>query len=226
MSEARRARLLGSGGGYKAGEESRSYTAWLWLDRGALGVAPFLLLELKPTSLLLPLRDFLYRHTLILARSSQLYQKVPSTMHLKPLIYKMRYPPNPLALSVKLRLHPPIPDPVHLELEPQPRAINRHLEREVEVVKLNAPRGSQPREQAPRHGVEVRRERAHVREVACVGRGRVVGLGGDEVVRHHEGLARAEVPGVVEGDGLEGGDRLALVQLANLARTWLDPEKK
>lgn len=111
---------------------------------------------------------------------------------------------------MKLRLHPPIPHPINLKLEPQPRTINRHLKRKVEVIKLDTARRRQPREEAARHGVEVRGEGAHVGEVARVGGGRVVGLAGDEVVGHDEGLAWAEVAGVVEGDGLGGGYGLAL----------------
>lgn len=111
---------------------------------------------------------------------------------------------------MKLRLHPPIPDPINLELKTQPRTINRHLERKVQVIKLDAPRRRQPREQAPRHGVQVRGEGAHVREVTRVSGGRLVSLAGYEVVGHDEGLARAEVAGVVEGDGLGGGYGLAL----------------
>ena len=112
---------------------------------------------------------------------------------------------------MKLRLHPSIPNPINLELKSQSRTINRHLQREVQIVKLHTPRGRQPRKQTPRHGVQVCCESAHVREVPCVGGGRVIGLAGDKVVRHNEGLARAEVAGVVEGDGLERGNSLALV---------------
>lgn len=64
---------------------------------------------------------------------------------------------------VKVRLHPPVPDPVDLELEPEARAVDDHLEREVEVVELDAARRREPREEAARHGAQVRRQRAHMR---------------------------------------------------------------
>lgn len=47
-------------------------------------------------------------------------------------------------------------------------------------------------------------------EVARVGGGRVVSFAGYEVVGNDEGLAWAEVAGVVEGDRLGGGYGLAL----------------
>lgn len=102
---------------------------------------------------------------------------------------------------MKLRLHPPIPHPINLQLKTQPRTINNHLERKIQVIKLHAPRGRQTREQTPRHGVEVRRQRAHVYQVACVRHRRLVRVAGDEVVCYDEGLSRSEVARVVECDG-------------------------
>ena len=61
-----------------------------------------------------------------------------------------------------------------------------------------------------------------MRQVARVGRRRVVSLAGDEVVRHCEGLAGAEIAGVVEGNRLEGGYGLALVRLVNTTEPNLD----
>jgi len=76
-----------------------------------------------------------------------------------------------------------------------------HLEREIQVVKLHTPRRRQPREQALGHGAQIRRQRAHVDQVARVGGGRRVRLARDQVVRHDEGLPGPEVARVVEGDG-------------------------
>lgn len=84
---------------------------------------------------------------------------------------------------MKLRLHPTIPKPIDLELKSQPRALDNHLEREIQIVKLDPARGSQACEEALGHGAQIGGQRADVDEVAGVGRGRVaVGVRGDEVV--------------------------------------------
>lgn len=111
---------------------------------------------------------------------------------------------------MKLGLHTPVPDAVDLELEAEPRAVDDHLERKVEIIELDAARGREPREQGARDGAEVRRQGAHVHEVAGIRHGRLVGVARDQVVRHDEGLARAEVARVVERDGRQGGDGFAL----------------
>ena len=54
---------------------------------------------------------------------------------------------------MKLRLHPPIPNPINLELKPQAGTVNRHLQREIQIVEFHTPRSGQPRKQTPRHGV-------------------------------------------------------------------------
>lgn len=61
-----------------------------------------------------------------------------------------------------------VADSVHLELKAESRAVDRHLEREVEIVKLDAARRRQPREQTARNCIEVRRQRTNVSEVARV----------------------------------------------------------
>lgn len=102
---------------------------------------------------------------------------------------------------MKLRLHPAVPYPVHLELEPQARAVHNHLQREVEVVELDAAGRRQAGEQAPRNSIEVRRQRADVDQVARVGGRGLVRITRNQVVRYDERLAGAEVAGVVKRDG-------------------------
>lgn len=112
--------------------------------------------------------------------------------------------------SVKLGLDASVAHAVDLELEAEPGTVDDHLEGEVEVVELDAARRREAREERARHGAEVRRQRAHVHEVAAVRRRRLVRVARDQVVRHHERLPRPEVARVVERDGREGGDGLAL----------------
>ena len=111
---------------------------------------------------------------------------------------------------MKLRLHPSIPHSIHLQLEAQPRAIHNHLQREVQVIKLDSSRSRQSREEAPWDGIQVRRECAHMHQVPCIRRRRVVGITGDEIVGYDEGLAGTEVAGVMEGDGGQRGESFAL----------------
>lgn len=115
--------------------------------------------------------------------------------------------------SVELGVDAAVADAVDLELEAEAGAVDDHLEREVEVVELDAARRGQAREEVARHGAQVRRQRAHVHQVARVGRRRLVRLARDQVVRHHQRLARAEVARVVERDGLQRRDGFALFLL-------------
>lgn len=112
---------------------------------------------------------------------------------------------------MELGLDAPVPHAVDLELEAQAGAVDDHLEGEVEVVELDAAGGGEAGEQGARHGAQVRRQRAHVGEVAAVGLRRLVRLARDQVVRHDQRLPRPEVPRVVEGDGREGGYGFALL---------------
>jgi hypothetical protein len=56
---------------------------------------------------------------------------------------------------MELGLHAAVPHAVDLELEHEPRALNAHVEREVEVIEFDAFCRRQPREQALGHRVEV-----------------------------------------------------------------------
>jgi len=111
---------------------------------------------------------------------------------------------------MKLGLDTAIPDAVDLQLEAEAGAADYHLEGKVEVVELDAARRREPREQRPGHRAQIRRQRAHVHKVAAVGRGGLIRVARDQVVRHHEGLPRSEIACVVERDGREGGDGFAL----------------
>jgi len=57
-----------------------------------------------------------------------------------------------------------------------------------------------------------------VHQIPRVGGRRVVGFAGDEFVRDDEGLARAEVARVVEGNGLERRYRFSLESKGRLAK--------
>lgn len=63
---------------------------------------------------------------------------------------------------MEFRLDPAVSHALHLELKAQARAVDNHLERKVEVVKLDSPRRREPGEQAPRDRVQVRRQRARM----------------------------------------------------------------
>lgn len=108
------------------------------------------------------------------------------------------YPPS----SMKLGLHPPIPHSIHPQLKHQPRTLNPHIERKIQIIKLDPFRRRQPREQALGHGVQIRSRCAHVDETLAERVGRCVGVAGDEVVFYDEGLRGAEVARVVEGYGV------------------------
>lgn len=114
-------------------------------------------------------------------------------------------------LLLKVSIHPSVPNPIDLQLKPQAGTVDDHLECEIKIVKFDASRRRQPCEQTPRYGVQICGELAHVYEIARVGGGRLVGLAGNQVVRDDEGLARAEVACVVEGDGGKGGYCVALI---------------
>lgn len=102
---------------------------------------------------------------------------------------------------MELCLYASVPDAVDLELEAEPGTIDYHLKGEVEVIEFDAACSCEPSEQGSRDGTEIRRQRAHVHEVAAVGHGRLVGVTRDQVVRHDEGLTGPEIACVVERNG-------------------------
>lgn len=121
-------------------------------------------------------------------------QNYPTVHHL----YLTTFPLPPL---VKLRNNTPIPHPINLQHEPQPRTPHHHFEREVEVIEFDPPRRRQPREQALRHSTKVCRQRAHVDQITGVGARRSGLVAGDQIIGDNEGLSRPEVTRVMEGDG-------------------------
>lgn len=102
---------------------------------------------------------------------------------------------------MKFRADGPIPNPINLELKDQPRTLNPHIQRKIQVIKLHALRRREPGKEAFRHGVQIRRQRAHIDEVLLVRLRGYVGVARDEVILDDEGLAGAEVACVVEGYG-------------------------
>lgn len=123
--------------------------------------------------------------------------------------------------SLKIGIDPSVADPIDLQLEAQASAIHNHFEGEIQIIKLDAACGRKPREQTPRYGVQIRRELAHVHEVARVRCRWLICFAGYQVVCDNEGLAWAEISRVVERDGGKGGYRVTLaVWLALLLCLW------
>jgi hypothetical protein len=113
---------------------------------------------------------------------------------------------------VELGLDPTIANTIHFELEAESGAVNNHLQRKVQVVELDAAGGRQAREQAPRDGVEIRRQGTGVYQIARVRGRRLVRLASDQIVRHDQALTRPEVTRVVERDGRQRRDGLPLLR--------------
>lgn len=122
--------------------------------------------------------------------------------------------------SMKLRMHPPIPDPIDAQLKHQARTLNPHIEREIQIIKLDALCRRQPREQTLGHSVQVGSKRAHVdkplaKRIRCH-----FGVAGYQVVFDGERLARPEIPRVVEGYRGGFGDLRALVRGSGRLASW------
>lgn len=104
---------------------------------------------------------------------------------------------------MELSIHSPVPHTIYFQFEPEPCAVNNHLECEVEVVKLDPSRCCQPCEQATGHGIQVGRQRTYVYEVSSVSLGWLICFASNEVVRNDQRLARSEIARVVESNGTE-----------------------
>ena len=84
---------------------------------------------------------------------------------------------------MKLCLHSPVPKAVNLQLKRQPRALNYHLECEIQVVEFYTACGGEAGEKTLGHGAEIGGQRAYIHEFARECGGWVaIGVGGDEVV--------------------------------------------
>lgn len=115
-----------------------------------------------------------------------------------------------LCRILEIRLHAPILDPIHPELKHQVRALDLHMQFEIQIIELNPLCRREPREERLRHGIEIRRQCADVDEILAEGIGRGVFIAADEVVLDDERLTRPEVARVVERDGCFGGEGCAL----------------
>lgn len=99
---------------------------------------------------------------------------------------------------MKLSLHNPISHTINLEFKNQSRAFNPHIEREIQVIKLDALRRRQAREQGFGNRVQVRGKCAHVDEALAERVRSRVGIASNEVVFDDERLAWPEIARVVE----------------------------
>ena len=72
---------------------------------------------------------------------------------------------------MELRLNPSIPKPINLQLKRQPRTLNHHLKRKIQIIELHAPSRRQPREQALWHCAKVGRKCADIYKIAGIGAG-------------------------------------------------------
>lgn len=108
--------------------------------------------------------------------------------------------PN-IHLLMKLRFNPSVSHPVNLQLKAQSRTLDPHLQREVQIIKLNASRSRQSRKQTPGDSVKICRKSTHVFQVSGVCCGRLVGVACYQVICDNERLTGAEVTCVVECDG-------------------------
>jgi hypothetical protein len=111
---------------------------------------------------------------------------------------------------MELRTNPSIPHAIHLQFKHQPRTLTPHIQREIQIIKLDALCRRQPRKQTLGHRIQIRRKCANVDETFLEGVGRHVGVASDEIVFYNEGLTGSEVARVVEGYGSVFGDLRAL----------------
>ncbi len=111
---------------------------------------------------------------------------------------------------MKVRRDLSISHAVNSQLEHEPSTVYDHVQREIQVVELDALGRRQLREQAFGNSVQVRSQRAYGYQALFKGIGRLVRIARDEVILDDEGLPGAEVARVVEGNGGAFGDLLAL----------------
>lgn len=116
--------------------------------------------------------------------------------------------------SVELCLNTSISDAINFQLKDQPGAFYPHVQREVQIVELDAFGSRQAREQTLRNRVQVRGERAHVNKALAERIRRDIYVASYQVVFDNQRLAWAEISRVVERDGLRLGNLSALIELA------------
>lgn len=98
----------------------------------------------------------------------------------------------------KFSLYAAVFHTIYNQLEDQVCALNLHVQLEIQVREFLALASRQGGEQALRHRGQICLELADADEILVVCIWRIIVLACDEVVFHHERLARAEVAGVVE----------------------------
>lgn len=69
---------------------------------------------------------------------------------------------------MELRLHNPISYTLHSKLKDQSRTLHTHIQRKVQIVKLNALARRQSRKQTPRHSAQIRLQRANLNEALVI----------------------------------------------------------
>lgn len=99
-------------------------------------------------------------------------------------------------------LHSSIPDPINFQFKDQACTFYPHVEREVQVVELDAFGRCQTCEQTLRHSVQIRRERAYIDKAFSEGVWRDVHIACNQIVFDDQRLTRSEVACVMERNGL------------------------
>jgi hypothetical protein len=102
---------------------------------------------------------------------------------------------------MKLCTNGSIPYSINLQLKHQSRALDLHIQREIQVIELNPLRRRQSRKQALRHGIQIRSQRAHVDQPLAVRVWGDFGVARNKVVFNNEALTWPEVARVVKGYG-------------------------
>lgn len=110
---------------------------------------------------------------------------------------------------MKIRRDTTVLDAIHPQLKHQTSAIDTHIQRKVQIIKLDPSRRREARKQRPRHLAQVGCQRADGEEQSGLkGDGGVVCGAGEHLVGDDEGLAGAEVARVGEGDCVGFRDEL------------------
>ncbi len=99
---------------------------------------------------------------------------------------------------MKLGRNKPIPHPINLQFKHQRSRIDSHIEREIQILKLQPLRRGKSREQRLRHRIEIRGECTDGDQTLLKTRWGNVGVAGDQIVFDDQRLTWSEIPRVVE----------------------------